>query len=390
MNPEDRSTKTLDLRAIRSEFPILERITYFNTAANGLIPERGRRVLERFFSEHHYLEGISPYGLFEVLADTRAEAARLLSCEPEAIALTFNTSHGLNLAANSIEYEPGDNVVLARGEFPANVYPWRNLESRGVELRMVEVPGNRAEVESLAAACDARTRVVAISLLQFHDGYRPDLEALAAFCRDRGIYTVVDGIQGVGSCDVRPSRIGLDFLATGGQKWLLAPRGTGFLYVRRELIERLRLPILGWLNVDYGGRFDRLLRYPRELYTDARRFELGTANLHDILALRESLKLLNGVGIAAIEAHNTELAWHLREGLSGVRGLELCAAGRRASPIVAVGGGESAGTQALRAALADARVYFALREGRFRFAVHLYNSKSDVDRLVDTVRRTLG
>ncbi len=374
----------LDVRAIRREFPALDGATYLNTASNGLVPERSRLLFERYFSEQHYVEGLSPYDLFEVLAETRLEIARLLGCGADAIALTFNTSHGLNLAANSILMTAGDNVVLAHGEFPGNVYPWRNLESRGIELRMIEPPGGRADAEWLIAACDTRTRAVAVSAVQFHDGYRPDLAALARFCRERDIRTVVDGAQAIGCCVVRPVELGIDFLAGCGQKWLCAPRGTGFLYVRAELVRDLHLPMLGWMNVDYGGRFDCLLEYPRQIFPDARRFELGTANLHDILMLRESLRLLNEIGIDRVAAHDAGLAQRLRSAMNGSSGVALCDVGTSPSPIVAFTvGAERA--QRLHRAFRDARIHYSLREGRFRLAPHIYNDDSDIDRAVDVI-----
>ncbi|UCE04088.1 MAG: aminotransferase class V-fold PLP-dependent enzyme [Candidatus Latescibacterota bacterium] len=372
---------------IRGEFPMLDKMIYLNTAANGLIPERGRIVLESFFREAQYLEGLARAGAFEALAETRQEAATLLDCDAAAIALTFNTSHGLNVAANTLSYEPGDNVVLAHGEFPANVYPWLNLESRGVEVRLIEC-GLRADAEALLAACDARTRVVAVSMLQFHDGYRPDVQLLAQRCRERGIRTVADGIQAIGCTVVRPQALGLDFVATGGQKWLLSPRGTGLLYVRPDLIPELQTPILGWLNVDYEGRFDSLLRYPRTLFADARRFELGTPNLHDILVLRESLRLLNELGIERIEEHNLHLAEMLRTGLEAIDAVRLRAAGPRPSPIVSFELADAARVELVREALARARVHCAFREGRFRMAVHLYNRAADVERTLESVRES--
>lgn len=379
----------VDVAALRREFPLLHDLTYLNTASNGLVPGRARLLVEQFFREHYYVESRSPYDLFEVLASTRAAVARLLDCGTEAIALTFNTSHGLNVAANAIALEPGDNVVLAHGEFPANVYPWRNLESRGIELRLVDNPALRSDVDMLTAACDARTRVVAVSAVQFHDGHRPDLAALAGFCRERDIRTVVDGAQAIGACAVHPAELGLDFLAGCGQKWLCAPRGTGFLYVRPDLVPELRLPVLGWLNVDYQGRFDSLLRYPRELYPDARRFELGTVNLHDVLMLRESLRLLNEVGIERIEAHDVGLAGRLRAGLEGMAGVAVRPAGKRPSPIVAFAVAEHH-TRALREALVRDRIDASFREGHFRFSPHIYNDAADIDRALATITATLS
>lgn len=379
----------LDVRAIREEFPLASQVTYLNTASTGLIPERSRRVLENFFREHAYVEALATEGLFDILAETRRAVAQLLDCAPRCVALTFNTSHALNLAARCIPFQPGDNVVVARGEFPANVYPWRSLEPLGLTLRWVEVPGMHADAEALIAACDARTRAVATSAVQFHDGGRADLAQLAQFCTERNIWSVIDGTQACGAIDLRPAELGLDFLAAGGQKWLLSPHGTGFLYVRAERIPTLQPPILGWLNVDYGGRFDQLLSYPEALHPDARKFELGSANVHDILMFRESLHLLNAIGIGAIEAHDVDLAERLRTGLQKIGPVAVRDGGPLRSSIVSFAV-SPARIEPLQEALRRARVLASFREGHFRLSLHLYNEQADVDRALEVIEAAVG
>lgn len=379
----------LDVGRIRQDFPLASEVTYLNTASTGLIPERSRRRLERFFREHAYVDALATEGLFTILAETRDAVARMLDCEARCVALTFNTSHGLNLAAQATDFEPGDNVVLARGEFPANVYPWRSLAPRGLELRWVDVPQRRADADALIAACDARTRAVATSAVQFHDGGRPDLTKLARFCRERGIRSVVDGTQACGAIDLRPAALDVDFLAAGGQKWLLSPHGTGFLYVRAGLLPKLRPAILGWLNVDYGGRFDRLLTYPENLHEDARKFELGSPNIHDILMFRESLRLLNEIGIGSIQAHGMELAARLRTGLKTLPRLEVRDGVELPSAIVSFKVAPDQITT-LQEALHRARVLSAYREEHFRLSMHLYNDAADVDRALEVIGTVLG
>jgi selenocysteine lyase/cysteine desulfurase len=375
-----------DVAAIRQDFPLANEVTYLNTASTGLIPARSRLALERFFREHAYVEALATEGLFDILGETRGAVAQLLACAPECIALTFNTSHALNLAVRFIDFQPGDNVVVARGEFPAAVYPWRSLESLGLTLRWTETPELHADVDALLSACDVRTRAVAASAVSFHDGNRPDLARLARFCSERNIRTVIDGTQACGAVNLRPAELGLDFLAAGGQKWLLSPHGTGFLYVRAELVPDLQPPILGWLNVDYGGRFDQLLTYPEKLLADARKFELGSANVHDLLMFRESLRLLNAIGIEAIETHDVQLAQELRTGLKTIP--DVAPREANDSPIVSFGVPERQ-IEPVQQALRQARVFVSFREGRFRLSLHVYNDRADVGRALEVVEAAL-
>ncbi len=230
----------LDRDLLSAEFPLTRDWCYLASASNGILPERSRRYLERYFAEHHYLELGRHYRMFDDLGAIRERAARLFGGQAANWALLPNTSYGLNSVAAAIDWRAGDNVVLADCEFPANVAPWQNLARRGVAIQWVAARGLRAQADSLIAACNGRTRALAVSGVQFHNGYAPDLARLAAFCREQRIWLCVDGIQGLGNRHWQLPELGVDFLAAGGQKWLCAPRGTGLLYLSDRALGALR------------------------------------------------------------------------------------------------------------------------------------------------------
>src|SRR5256885_60427 len=212
------------------------------------------------------------------LRAARVAAAGLLTAEPAEIALATNTSHGLNLAARALPLQRGDVVLVSDREFPANVYPWMLLKKQGVEVELAPCapegwPDEAFLVERLH---DPRVRVLAVSFVQFPNGYRAALARLGVACRAHGTVLVVDGIQGVGNSvlDVRETPV--DILACGGQKWLLAPWGSGFVYVRRELISVLEPAVAGWMAFEGTDDFSRLTEYNPTFRSDARRFELAT------------------------------------------------------------------------------------------------------------------
>jgi cysteine desulfurase/selenocysteine lyase len=382
----------LDRDLLRTEFPLTRDWCYLASASNGILPERSRRYLERYFAEHHYLELGQHYRMFEDLAAIRERAARLFGGRTVNWALMPNTSYGLGTVAAAIDWRPGDNAVLADCEFPANVTPWQNLARRGVAIRWVAAREQRARAESLIAACDERTRALAVSGVQFHNGYAPDLPRLSQFCREQQIWLCVDGIQGLGNRNWDLPALGVDFLAAGGQKWLCAPRGTGLLYLSDRALAALRAGTLeqahlGWLNTE-TWKFTDLLDYTRPLTADARRLEVGTYAFHDLICLGQSLELLETLGLAAVAAHGDALREHLLDGLLAAGLLApsgpfaaFCVSdvAARRSQILALACPDPIGAWRL---LAARRIAVNPREGGIRIAFHHYNDDEDVERLL--------
>ena len=222
---------------------------YLDCAAQGPFPAETVAEVQRALRLKEHPEEIVG-SLYETLPGRAREAvARLLGCDPESIALASGASHGLNLAARCLPLKEGDEVLLAHGEFPANVYPWLNRASDGVGVRLVRPTGRRFVGEKdLIAAIAPNTRIISISHVAFATGYRADLRTLGDACRERGIFLVVDGAQSVGAVDFRVSDLPIDLLATSGDKWLLAPFGTGFTYVNPEVLDRLR--VAGHIDAD--------------------------------------------------------------------------------------------------------------------------------------------
>lgn len=383
----------LDHRLLRDEFPLCAEWSYLASAANGILPERSRAYLARYFAEHHYLELERRYRMFEDLAAIRARAAALFGGEARNWALLPNTSYGLATGATAVDWRAGDNVVLADCEFPANVGPWQNLATRGVSIRWATGGSERkARAEALMAACDARTRVVSVSGVQFMNGYAPDLPALAAFCRERGLWLSVDGIQGLGNRHWDLPALGCDFLAAGGQKWLCAPRGSGLLYLSDRALAaldagELHQALRGWLDTE-TWQFTDLLDYERPLTREGRRLEVGTYAFHDLVCLGLSLELLAELGLEAVASHCDALIDALLAGLDD-RGLlapggphrPSCAEDpreRRSQTLALTCPDAMAAWRHLRAR----RIAVSPREGGIRVSFHHYNTLSDVERLV--------
>ncbi len=367
---------------VESEFPIVRRWTFFNHAGVAPISARAAAAIGEFAQQARddaYLTG-HWYRRAEVV---RRLSARLINAAPEEIAFVKNTSEGLSFVANGLDWKPGDRIVSSSVEYPSNVYPWMAVAQRhGVRHVMVPEKNGRIELEDvLAAASDGPTRLLALSQVEYASGFQHDLRRIGQFCRSRGIYLCVDGIQACGALPVDVQGMNIDFLSADGHKWMLGPEGAGFFFCRRELLDRLR-PEIGWMNVinadDYG-------HYDFTLKPDARRFECGSYNIGGLLGLGASLELILEVGMETITGRLLALTDYLCERLAdkGYRVVSSRRAGEQ-SGIISFTSRKHDQHQ-LIGWLQDQRIVIVLRENRLRASPHFYNSIADMDRLVDAL-----
>lgn len=371
-------------RALRAaEFPWTADTVYLNNASIGPIPERTRRALDEFTSKRTAPHLLPDRELFAGLAAARLGIAQLLNCEPSEVALATNTGFGLNLAARALPLKAGDTVLLSDREFPANVYPWLLLKDQGikVEIARCRPEGWPDEDHLLERLRDPSVRVLAISFVQFSNGYRADLKKLGDACRANGTYLVVDGIQGVGNSVLDLRATPVDILACGGQKWLLSPWGSGFVYVRKELIGQLEPMITGWMAFEGTDDFSRLTEYNPTFRSDARRFEMITLPYQDFVGMTSSLGLLLEIGIQDIAevtraAHEPIIAWAQERGIRVSSPVEE----RHRSAIVCIAPPKAA--EAYHA-IKRAHIVCSLREGSIRLSPHCYNTVEEMERVVE-------
>jgi selenocysteine lyase/cysteine desulfurase len=373
-------------RALRAaEFPWTADTVYLNNASIGPIPERTRRALDEFTAKRTAPHLLPDRELFAGLAAARLGLAQLLNADPAEIALATNTSFGLHLAARALPLEPGEIVLLSDKEFPANVYPWLLLKKQGITVEVARCgpEGWPDEEHLLERLRDPRVRVLAVSFVQFSNGYRADLKKLGAACRANGTYLVVDGIQGVGNSVLDLRETPVDILACGGQKWLLSPWGSGFVYVRKELIPTLEPAITGWMAFEGTDDFSRLTEYNPTFRADARRFEMVTLPFQDFVGMTASLGLLLEIGIRDIAevtraAHEPVVTWAKENAVRIVSPLEE----RHRSAILCVAPAKAA--EAFHA-VKRARIVCSLREGAIRLSPHVYNTLEEMEKVVEVL-----
>ncbi len=387
--PISAKSSSYDVETLRrEEFPWADETLYLNHAGIGPLPERVRLRLEAYHRDRAAAHRLTEEHLFGVLDRARVAAAKLINATPAEIALSTNTSYGINVAASSLPLHRGDIVLASRGEFPANVFPWRQLAKHGVELELVPVTADGWPDEALIAERmhDPRVKVLALSQVQFHTGYQADLKTLSVVARRTGTYLVIDAIQALGQIpfDVRETPV--DILACGAQKWLLSPWGSGFTYIRRELIEQLEPPMAGWTAFDGTDDLTTLTEYRGDWRSDARRFELITLPFQDFVGMIGSFELLFELGIDRIQAHLADinrpvLEWAVRRGV------------RVSSPIGTASSGMvclvPANPAAVFGRLAEAGVVASFREGAIRLSPHCYNTIDEMARLAGLLDQSL-
>jgi selenocysteine lyase/cysteine desulfurase len=376
-----------DLAALRTtEFPWTSDTVYLDHASIGPLPERTRRTVEAAAARRARPFEIVPADQFGGLARGRELTARLINADPGEIALATNTTYGLSIAARALPWKQGDIVLVSDREFPANVYPWKRLADLGVTMELVPATaeGWPDEPRLHERLRDPRVRCLAVSLTQFASGYTVDLQAFSDVTRANGQFLVLDAIQGLGQMPYDVRQTPVDILACGAQKWLLSPWGSGFMYVRRELIAQLEPAIASWMAFEGTDDFSTLVQYRDAFRRDARRFELITLPFQDFVAMNQSLDLLLGLGIENIEAHLRTLTaplldWADRHGVpvTSPRGRQGCGIVCLAPPRL------EECHQALRAA----KIYCSLREGALRISPHCYNTVDDMQRVTDTLDR---
>jgi selenocysteine lyase/cysteine desulfurase len=318
------------------------------------------------------------------VAHVRQLAATLLNApSPDDVYFVPNTTHGIGVVAEGFPWQPGDNVVLPADEYPSNQYPWMNLAARGVEVRTVPGRGPRVHIDDIRAAMDARTRLLAVSAVEFASGFRADLDALGELCRERGVFFFVDAIQALGVFPIDVQKTPIDALSADGHKWLLGPEGAGIGYVRREWVERLHPIGVGANSVVKPYAFSTI---DFTLKPHAGRWEGGAYNVPGVTALGASLELLLGAGVENLQRRVLELTDHLCDKAASAR-LEVFSSRDPAerSGIVSLtkpGVPSDAVMKACRAA----GVVVNSRAGRVRVSPHAYNTVEELDRFLDVVR----
>jgi selenocysteine lyase/cysteine desulfurase len=365
---------------MRGQFPVTRRYAYLNHASAGALPDPVTQAMIRYLNERGESGSVALADWDADIERVRQACARFVGAHRDEIVFTGSISHGLNIVACGLDWREGDNLICAETEFTANIYPWTNLQRRGVEVRFAPASNSRILLEDVASLMDAQTRLVAISFVEFQSGFRNDLDGLVALCRKRGAYLCVDGIQGLGALQLSVAETPVDFLAAHAAKWMLGPIGSGFLYVRRELLQALDPVMAGWRSVVDR---DDYFKYDSPLCDCGERYEPGSPNFAGLLGMEAAIELLLSTGMEEIETRILSLTDYLISGL-WTRGcaIDTPVSDRRERSGIVSFRHPAVDSAELCERLHAAGVIVSLRGDLIRVSPHFYNTEDELDQLL--------
>lgn len=374
----------MDWNALRDEFPVTRNYNFQNHAGIAPICRRAADAMRRYIeesSQNAYL-GESFYRHAE---HVRQLVATLIHANPDEVTFTKNTSEGLSLVANGLTWNRGDNVVTTSVEFPSNMYPWQALQSRGVQVHMVMEDRGRIPIEQIIEAIDSRTRLVAISSVQYASGFRTDLATLGEHCVEKGVFLCVDAIQSVGVMPIDVKSMHIDFLSADAHKWMCGPEGASIFYVNKQIQGHLRPTCIGWMSVKNSSDYDH---YHLDFHDSIKRFDSGCYNLAGIYGLGGAVELLLEIGIDVIARRVIMLTDRLCDGLQD-KGYRVFSSRERpeASGIVSFSSEVHDLNAIQRHLQTEHRLVIAVRRGKLRASPHCYNSEREIDQLIELLPR---
>ena len=365
----------------RDAFPACEGRTYLNCAAVAPGSTRVRAAINAWLDDHVAQGNMASGQWWTRAAEARARTAALIGASPEEVAFVRSTSHGLAMVAEGLDWRPGDEVAVASAiEYPSNVYAWKHLADRGVRLREIRAVDGAVTPEAVEDAIGPRTRLVAVSSVQFASGHRTDVDAIGRLCRDRDVLFVVDAIQQAGAFPIDVKASGIHAMAACSHKWMLGLLGIGFLYVDRDLLARLRPVLVGWHSVEDPFAFDGT-RF--DLRADASRLEEAAPSFPLVYGLGAAVEMLLDAGVADVASHITGLLDRAANALEAI-GCEVSPAPEHRAGILMIK--PAADVDALAEACAERNIAVSVRRGRLRLSPHLYNNEDDIDALVELLR----
>ncbi|OGE23172.1 MAG: hypothetical protein A2V51_03655 [Candidatus Dadabacteria bacterium RBG_19FT_COMBO_40_33] len=369
------------LEDYRKEFPVTRSYVYLDHAGVAPVSLRVKRAVEKFLSVATESGMFNYKQWMDRVEEVRRSCAILTGAEPEEIAFVKNTSQGISIVAEGLDWKEGDNLLICEKDFPSNIYPWLNLKRKGVEIRVVPSQNERILLEDIELLIDSRTKLLTVSSVNFSSGFKIDLEVVGRLCKGKGILFFVDAIQSLGVIPMDVNEFKIDFLAADGHKWLLSPEGTGIFYCRKELALRINPPLIGWKSIINESDYDHV---DFRLKTNALRFEEGSLNVMGIYALGAAIDLLVEVGIDRIQARVIELGdLIIREAEKRDFQVRTPKSKEERGGIISIIGNFD--PIKVKDKLKEEGILVNVRGGAIRISPHFYNTEYEVLRLFNAI-----
>jgi len=373
------------------DFPATKEYVYLNAASISLMPLPVLRKMKDFQEELGLRGTVWFDEEIETMAmeDARNEASKLVGADIDEIALLSSTTEALCTIAWSLDFKQGDNVVTTDMEFPSVIYPWMRIgKEKGVEVRLAKNKEGIVEVADLEKLVDDRTRVLAISHVEYASGLRFNLEELHQVTSKHGALLVVDAIQSLGVVPINVKKEEVDIFASGSYKWLLGPFGASILYVKRDIYDKLDPPFVGWRSTEEPFEFKPTqLGYAKT----AKKFEYSTTNYASKIGLAEAIKYLQRIGIKRVYDHVLKLTGNLMQSLLNLRGVRVITPreNERRAGIVTIRF-EKADYIEVAKKLGERGIIVSPRFESVRFSPHVYNTEEDMVKASEELKKIIS
>ena len=373
----------MDIQKARSLFPYLKTgKIYFGHASTAPLSTYVANRLKEYIHVRSETKIDDYTAVLKSMENVKKGLSAMINSTPDRIAFTDNTNNGINMLAQSVVWKPNNRIILNDIEFPANVYPFMNLKSRGVQIDFVKSHQGIVSAENIINAITSDTRLISVSQVQFLTGYRVDLDILGKACKEKGIIFSVDAIQGLGAVRLDVQKSHIDFISCGTQKWLLGLQGLAFIYLSKELQESMHPSQPGWLSVNDAWN---LLDFNLNLKQTAEVFQSGTMNYPGIHAMDASLKLFNEFGFDEIEERIVSNSVYFISSLKeiGITPFLSDVDKKYLSGIVSF---EHPSADKIFHELLHRNIISSLRDRVIRFAHHFYNTEDDIDKVISALK----
>jgi selenocysteine lyase/cysteine desulfurase len=356
---------------------------YLNHAAISPMPNATAEAMRSFLDkrQHGPVEDFEHW--MEMMEETRALISQLIhASSSQQITFTGNTSDGLSAVAESLPWKPGDEILLNTMEFPSNVQPFRALERKGASIKYIEPVDGMVTPEMIRGAITKNTRLVSISAVQYLNGFRAALEGIGAVCKEKNIWFVVDGIQGLSASEINVETAHIDALATGGHKWLMSPMGTGFLYLSDKISKSMTPSKTGWLSVQEPWE---LSNFNQDWLPVNQHLETGTMNMVGLAGMHASLSMFLNIGVGVIRNELLMLTKTLIEMLKSKPNVHILTPlkNENRSGILTFSWESSQSADDTVRSLSDQQIIISAREGLFRIAPHFYNTTDELEQTIN-------
>ena len=377
----------MEIEEARKLFPHLQTDQiYFNHAALGpwstLVLDR----IKEYMDERSGLSVMNFESLVKWNFGAKEKLAKLLGTSTNRLSWVDNVANGLSILAQGLDWKNGDRIILNDIEFPSNVYPFLNLKKHGVEVDFAKSRNGIVDVEDLEKLITPKTKLLSISMVQFLSGYRADINSIGELCKRKGIIFCVDAIQAVGAVNVDLKESKIDFLTGGTQKWLMSSQGLSYFYVTEELQNKIDQKNVGWTSVEDSWNF---LDYNLTLRSNAERYQTGTLNAFGIAIFDAAMNMFKQSKVENFEFRILENTNYFIKRLSEI-GIEPVLRNISNDHLAGIVTIKHEKSKEIFSELEKRKIYCAVREGMIRLSPHFYNTKDEIDRVVNELKEIAG